>query len=204
MASKGASVARIGAIICLALVLVGCARDQVTTNVEVFQDLPKDYVGQTIAVVAADPNRADTIEFRTYASKLAGKLVDAGFQVVSPDPKAPPDYVAALAYGVGPQQPGAAYTSGSITPDFMGGGWYGGVTTVARQYPRALVVGIVRVPHQEGEESQQVYQMTAVSTGRCRALSAVIDPILEAVFNDFPGESGRPRTITIPAPGLPC
>jgi hypothetical protein len=204
MASKGASVARIGAIVCLALALAGCARDRVTTNVEVFQDLPKDYVGQTIAVVAADPNKADTIEFRTYASKLASRLVHVGFQVVPPDPKAPPDYVAALAYGVDPQQTRAAYTSGSITPDFMGGGWYGGITTVASQYPRALVVGIVRVPRSEGEEPQQVYSMTAVSTGRCRALSAVIDPILEAAFSDFPGESGKPRTITIPAPGLSC
>jgi hypothetical protein len=198
MGWKGTSVARTGAIVFVALILAGCA-DRVTTNVEVFQDLPKDYAGRTIAVIAADPNKADTIEFRTYASKLAGKLVQAGFQVVRPDPDAPPDYVAALAYGVGAQQTGAAYTSGNIS-----GGWYDGVTTVATQYPRALVVGIVKVPTQLGEQPQQVYSMTAVSTGRCRVLSAVIDPIVDAAFQDFPGESGKSQTVTIPTPGLSC
>jgi hypothetical protein len=118
----------------LVLVLGACAR--VTTNVEVFHDLPADYAGQEIAIVAADPNKAETIEFRTYASKLATRLADAGFQVVSPDPDQPPDYLAALAYGVGAQQAGAAYTSGGITPNYAGGGWYHGVTTVSREYPR--------------------------------------------------------------------
>jgi hypothetical protein len=202
MARKAKPVALRGATICLVLVLAGCTR--VRTNVEVFHDLPADYVGQKIAIVPADPNKADTIEFGTYASKLATRLVDAGFQVVPPDPGQPPDYVAALAYGVGAQQAGAAYTSGGITPSYGGGGWYHEVTTVSREYLRALVVGIYRVPGQEGEEPRQVYSMTALSTGRCRALSAVIDPILDAAFEEFPGESGKSRTVTIPMPGFSC
>jgi hypothetical protein len=198
----GRPAARIGATMCLAFVLTGCA--WVRTNVEVFHDLPADYAGQQIAVVAADPNKANTIEFRTYASKLAARLTDAGFQVVPPDPDQPPDYIAALAYGVGPQQAGGVYTSGTITPGSAGGGWYHGVTTVRSKYPRTLVVGIYRVPGQEAEAPRQVYSMTALSTGRCRALSSVIDPILEAAFTDFPGESGKSRTVTTPRPGISC
>ena len=144
------------------------------------------------------------MEFKTYASKLAARLANAGFQVVPPDPNAPPDYIAALAYGVGAQQASAAYTSEGITPDYAGGGWYNAVTTVEKQYPRALVVGIVKVATREGEQPRQVYSMTAVSSGRCRALSAVIEPILDAAFRDFPGESGKSRTVTVPAPSLSC
>jgi hypothetical protein len=197
--AKETPVARTGATICLTLVLAGCALF-VRTNVEVFHDLPANYAGQEIAIIAADPNKADTIEFRTYASKLATRLVEAGFRVVSPDPDAPPDYVAALAYGVGAQQAGAAYTSGHVSS----GGSYHGITTVGREHPRAVVVGIVRVPKGEDEEPQQVYSMTAISTGRCRSLSAVIDPILDAAFKDFPGDNGRSRTVRIPTPGLSC
>jgi hypothetical protein len=203
MARKGRPAARTTVSICLALVLAGCAT-RVITNVEVFHDLPADYAGQKIAVVPADPGKANTIEFTTYASKLAARLADAGFQVVPPDPDQPPDYIAALAYGVGAQQAGSAYTSGRITPDYTGGGSYGGVTTISKEYPRAIVVGIYRVPGQEGEVSRQVYSMTALSKGRCRALSAVVDPILDAAFKDFPGESGKSRTATTPTPGLSC
>ena len=202
MMRKGRPAARAAATICLALALAGCA--YVKTNVEVFHDLPQDYAGQTIAIVPADPNKADTIEFRTYSSKLAAKLEAAGFHVVSPDPNAPPEYVAALAYGVGAQQAGAAYTSGNIMSNSAGGGWYDGVTTISKEYPRALVVGIVRVPRGAEEEPRQVYSLTAVSIGSCRALSSVIDPILDAAFKDFPGESGRSRTVTIPVPGFSC
>jgi hypothetical protein len=198
----GGPAARIGVTICLALILAGCAR--VRTNVEVFHDLPADYPGGRIAVVAADPNKANTIEFRTYAAKLAAKLTGAGFQVVPTDPDQPPDYIAALAYGVGAQQAGASYTSGSVTPGYGGGGSYQAVTKVAREYPRALVVGIYKVPRREGEEPRQVYSMTALSTGRCPALSSVIDPILDAAFADFPGESGKSRTVTTPLPGFSC
>jgi hypothetical protein len=187
---------------CLALLLVGCTR--VATNVEVFHELPMDFAGKSITVVAADQNKAGTIEFKTYAAKLGAKLGQAGFLVVSPDSQAQPDYVAALAYGVGAVQAGAAHISGGITPDYAGGGRFGGTVTTEQQYPRALVVGIYRVPRDTSEEPQQVYMMTALSAGRCRALSAVIDPILDAAFTDFPGESGRSRTVTIPVPGLSC
>ena len=195
--SGGRPTMRNGAMIGLVLVLAACALT-VSTNVEIFHDLPKDYVGQKIAIVAADPNKAGTIEFRTYAAKLGTRLANAGFQVVSADPDEPPDYVAALAYGVGAQQTGGAYTHGTITPNYVGGGWFSGVTTFTTKYPRALVVSIVEVPRREGQEPRQAYMMTAVSSGECRALSAVIDPILDAAFKDFPGESGRSRTVITP------
>ena len=202
MARNGRSAARIGATIFLALVFTGCTL--VRTNVEVFHDLPADYAGQQIAIVPAEPSQANTIEFMTYASKLAAKLAEVGFQVAPPDPDQPPDYIAALAYGVGAQQAGAAYTSGSVTSNHAGGARYSGTTTVESRYPRALVVGIYSVPKHEGTQPQQVYSMTALSTGRCRALSSVIDPILDAAFRDFPGESGKSRTVTNPKSGISC
>jgi hypothetical protein len=181
--------------------IAACARPpMIITNVEVFHDLPTDFAGKRVAIASADPIEVGSLEFRTYADKLAERLTKVGFDVVAPDTESPPDYVAALAYGVGAQGLAAASASGWIMADYAGGGYYRGLTTVGGRYPRALVIGIAAVPQKADEQPRQVYQMTAVSTGSCRALGAVIDPMLDAVFRDFPGESATLRTYRVPSP----
>ncbi|MFQ5562551.1 MAG: hypothetical protein ACE5FO_03180 [Parvularculaceae bacterium] len=193
----------IGMGLVLAGSLAACAR--VWATVEVFHDLPPDYVGKTITIVAADPAKAGTVETRTYDKKLADKLAAVGWKVVSLDPENPPDYVAAFGYGMDAQQATTYLMSGSYsgTADSTAGhvsarGSYSGAATPTTRtdYHRAFVVNIVAVPQSESKKPQQVYMVTVTSTGRC-LLSTDIDPILEDVFRDFPGESGRARTVII-------
>jgi hypothetical protein len=39
--------------------------------------------------------------------------------------------------------------------------------------------------------------MRARSAGRCGAIVEVFDAMLEAMFEDFPGENGRARTVRV-------
>jgi hypothetical protein len=181
--------------------IAGCApppAPMVTTNVEVFHDLSPDFAGKRIAIASTDPTEVAGIEFRTYADKLAERLTKVGFDVVAANTEPPPDYVAGLAFGVGAQGLAAASASGWTMADYAGGGDYQGLTTVGN-CPRALVIDIAAVPQRADEQPRQVYRVTAVSSGSCRAVGAVIDPMLEAVFEDFPGESGTSRTYRVPS-----
>ena len=170
----------------------------VTTHVEVFHDLPSDYVGKSIMVISADQNKAGTPEFKTYASKLSAKLEAAGFRVVSPETHSFTDYTAAFAYGVGAQQIVGAYTMGNAAINAMDGIDYKSSTFLEKEYPRAFAVSIVKNDNKKGTPTRYVYMMTAASSGGCRTLSSVIEPMLDAAFADFPGKSGEAYTVITP------
>lgn len=206
------------------LFLASCA--QVRTNVEVFHELPPDYVGQQIGIVAADARKADTMEFKTYGAKLAQKLVDAGFEFVGGD--AQPKYVAMFDYAIGPGQQitetyskpiygvtgySSALTMGTFQ-SYGGLGTYGGTTlltptygvtgyktgiTTRTEHPRKVAVWVFDMNWDDLKSSRQVYQLLVISSGKCATLSAVIDEMLEAGFQEFPGESGESRRVTVPA-----
>lgn len=42
-----------------------------------------------------------------------------------------------------------------------------------------------------------VYDAKLTSAGTCGSIAGVIDPILTAMFDKFPGESGRTRTVDV-------
>jgi hypothetical protein len=41
----------------------------------------------------------------------------------------------------------------------------------------------------------QVYSARLISEGGCPSIAGVIDEMLNALFDDFPGESGKPRSV---------
>ena len=45
----------------------------------------------------------------------------------------------------------------------------------------------------------RVYSGSVTSDGACSAMAPVIDPMLTALFTDFPGQSGRLQAVNIPA-----
>ena len=45
----------------------------------------------------------------------------------------------------------------------------------------------------------RVYTGSVVSDGACSTMASVIDPMLSALFADFPGQSGGIRAIDVPA-----
>lgn len=213
--------------ICLLLVvlpLIACAR--VRANVEVFHRLPSDFLGTSVAIWPADKNKENTIEFEAYSAKLAEHLRKVGLRVVPIDTE--PDYVVLFDYAIGTGQQitgtyslpqygvtgySSAQTYGSVQ-SYGGYATYSGTTYLnptygatgytshsytRTEFPRSLLVTIYKSNRAHPEASEQVYQMTVSSSGRCGALSEVIDEMLDAGFQEFPGESSSSREVIIPA-----
>jgi len=211
-------------VLSVTLLLVACV--QVRANVEIFHKLPSDFSGTSVAILPADNDKENTIEFETYSAKLAEHLRKVGLRVVSIDTQ--PDYLVLFDYAIGSGQQitgtysvpqygvtgySSAQTYGSIQ-SYGGYGTYSGTTYLNptygvtgytshsytnTQFPRSLLVSIYKINREKPDASDQVYQMTVSSSGRCGALSEVIDEMLNAGFEEFPGESGTSRKVIVPA-----
>lgn len=203
---------------------VATACTQVESQVEVFHELPISYPGESIAILSGDENKAGTLEFKDYAARLRAKLTEVGFNVV--DGNSRPKYVAFLGYAVGPGEQvtssysipnygvtgySSSYTQGTLN-SFGGIGTYSGTTTYTPQYgitgystgittstyfPRVVVVDIYEVDWSNVKDARQVYQLSISSSGTCGVLSQVIDEMLEAGFQNFPGENASAKRIQI-------
>lgn len=69
--------ARMLPLIAAAILLAACAHVQST--VTVFPTLPQQAEGRTIAIISLDPKNSGSLEFRSYADKLAAHLQMAGW-----------------------------------------------------------------------------------------------------------------------------
>ena len=69
----------------------------------------------------------------------------------------------------------------------------------SREYNRVLELSIyetagLRPGDRESLGTAEVFNAKLTSAGRCGAMAPVIDPLLETLFRNFPGESGKTRT----------
>ena len=85
--------------------------------------------------------------------------------------------------------------------DKDGNAIYGQIPTVSSStdtiYTRQVTLLIDRRDPFDPQKSTRVYEGKAVSRGSCASVAGVMDAILDAIFKDFPGESGATRTINI-------
>ena len=80
---------------------------------------------------------------------------------------------------------------------------YSTSTVTSQVYTRAIVLDFYDVERLRANQGQnmkaaQVYSGKLTSSGSCGSVSAVLDSLLEALFKDFPGQSGTARTIDVP------
>jgi hypothetical protein len=76
-------------------------------------------------------------------------------------------------------------------------------TNVERVYRRVIALDIfdtakVRVDDASSFPSAQVYSGRLSSDGACASISGVMDALLKELAADFPGVSGKTKTITVP------
>jgi hypothetical protein len=212
------------------MVLAGCAQ-QVQSTVTVFHALPAKGDGATIGIFAGNQANAGTLEFRSYAEKLAHYLQAAGYTVVDNPAATHPRFVAVFNYGI---DDGTLVTETYAIPRFGVTGYsgstttgtistYGGMstlnatttnvprygitgyntdTTTERVFNRAIVLQIFDSTKfnpnvKDGAKEAQVYEGKLSSAGSCGSMAGVMDPLLEALFKDFPGESGKAHTVSV-------
>jgi hypothetical protein len=186
--------------------LVAASCSAVRTNVAVTHGLPAAGSAKTVAIVPYTNNLGAAPDFRINAAKLAAQLQSKGYNVVERDGAPAPDYLAFFLYTidggteVNPLAGSAQPFVGSIIP-------YGYRTMYNRAthriYKRMVTVEIVdRARFNPNAPATylnaRVYSGSVTSDGACSAIAPVIDPMLMALFTDFPGQSGQFRTLDIP------
>jgi len=193
------------------LIAASCAA--VRTNVSVVHMLPAADL-KTIAIAAYNENLTGTPEFEAFAAKVAVHLEAAGYDVVVASGTMRPDYVAYFAYDVDAGTPvRRTYsisqitdsvndypTRGTLNAELMGS-QVGPATE--RVYRRTVTLDIYDEKRLQSNDaatfdSARVYRAWLMSQGSCPLMGDVIDPMLSALFERFPGESGRFRIVDLP------
>ncbi|OWQ98539.1 DUF4136 domain-containing protein [Sphingopyxis witflariensis] len=206
-----------------ALALAGCATP-FRADVARFQSQLPAPQGQTFVVEAGDPSLDGGIEFGQYANLVAGELTRFGYRAAAPGEK--PELLVRMNYGIDKGRERVRSTG--FNDPWYGGGFYGpGYRPVVVRGPngRRYIYGW-RDPFMWGGfgpgyndvESYTVYtsglQLTinrasdgmrlfegrAEAQSRDNNLTLIIPNLIEAMFTDFPGNSGEKVQITVAPP----
>lgn len=208
-----------------ALALAGCATP-FKADVARFQTQLPAPQGQSFAIDSNDPNLQGGIEFGQYASLVAGELTRYGYRPAAPGER--PDMVVRMDYGVdkgrervvsspgfgdpwyggygrgfyrpvivrGPR--GRRYVYGWSDPFMWGGfgpGWgYNDVSSYT-VYTSGLQLQINRA-----SDGSRLFEGRAEAQSRDNNLQQIVPNLIEAMFTNFPGNSGERVRITVAPP----
>ena len=192
------------------LALSGCA-SRINSDVTVFHDqiMP---AGETIRVVAADPEDNKSLEFKTYANRISDELRKLGYTPVD-EPDVVADLIAEVDYSVdlGPTEIHTDRSSSYARYHFGFGRyynpWYYGIYSPmfydpffdepevysTTTYNRSLEMNILKA---DGEQ-ERVFEGRVESNGTEGSLPEVMPYLITAMFSNFPGESGTTKVVTI-------
>lgn len=189
-------------LLLLAAALLGACTVQVRSDVTRFHEnaLPR---GETIRVVAADPEQARSIEFQHYADMASGHLKRIGYTPVAADAEA--QLTATLAWSVSDKDTITRSRPDNFVSYHFAWGhyhdpWYFGVHDAWENevytyivYHRDLSVTIAET----GPGGRHLFEGRVHSAGREREISRVMPYLLTALFSNYPGESGVTKLVTI-------
>ena len=217
----------LAALTAATLAIAGCATP-FKADVARFQTQLPAPQGQSFTVEAGNPALAGGIEFGQYANLVAGELTRFGYRPVAPGER--PDMVVRLGYDIDKGRERVRSTPGFPDPwygGYYGRGFYRPVIVTGRG-GRRYVYGY-RDPFMWGGfgpgfggyndvESFTVYtsgldlQISRASDGyrlfegraeaqsRDNNLQAIVPNLIEAMFTNFPGNSGERVRITVAPP----
>ena len=199
----------------MCILLSGCAASFVRSNATSFY-VDGFQPGGSISVIAADPEMSNSLEFAHYRKRFEANLAANGYSVTQDVGTA--NYIALVTFGIddgtsqtvsapiiGQTGGGTTYTSGVVTGSggtatYSGTSYtmptYGvvGVATGSRTtYKRAIAIDIVDGPSLLAGSPKKIYEGRIKSEGSCNVIVEVFDEMLQVMFTDWPGESGKNR-----------
>jgi len=194
-------IVKISGLIAVLIILANCSSG-IKNNVTRFHQLPAP-AGETIEVIAMDPTLQQSIEFGSYAQMIGRKLGSAGY---NPPAGNATHYVAEIGYTI-VALGGEVIENGSTVSVGVGmgsGGRRGGTSmgvglstsfgssTNAPQYVSALSMNIINL-----STGERLYEGHVESINRNQNLAEIMPFMIEALFQDFPGENASSNTVTI-------
>ena len=200
-----------------ALLIVASCTAPFSAKVSRFQALPAPS-GQTFVVQAQDPRLQGGIEFGQYAQLVAGRLVAQGYQQASDPSRA--DLVVRMNYNVDTgrekvRSSGLGYGGfgyGGFGYGGFGYGGFGGRGYILGFHDPYLFGGYNDVQSytvytseldlqiERTDNGQRVFEGTARAMSSDDSLPRIVPNLVEAMFTDFPGNSGETINITIAPP----
>jgi len=210
---------RAGAIVLALLCLQAC--QSVNTQVSRFHSLPPDLAGRTFIVVP-DPTQDGKQEFNLYGRDIAGHLARTG--LVETQVFAQAEFVVMLSYNIGNGQTvtsqvplwgqtggGTSYTTGTVSNPYSVGstnfsattttaptyGYVGSTSVTETVYTRHLEIALIDRAKTTNPNERLVYAFEgkAISSGSNATFHAVSLCLINAIMDDFPGASGRTKTV---------
>lgn len=203
----------------LALLSVASCAPSFQANVSRFQALPVPE-GQSFAIVPTDPRNQGGLEFAQYANLVTQRLGAYGYRPVSGDGK--PDMVVKFDYGVDKGMPKTV--SRPAPGGFYGPGWgYGsGFGPYGRRwggYRSAFYYGwdpffydpfyrqeidtytvftsYADMQIERVSDGKRLFEGKAKARSLEDALPKLVPNLVEAMFTNFPGQSGEEVKITV-------
>lgn len=198
----------------VAFLALGACASPFRADVQRFEALPPAQ-GQSFAVVAADPELSGGLEFSQYAALVEQRMAELGYQpsddpataqlIVSMDydvdngrEKVVSDYDPFFATGFYGRRGGFygrhRYRYGFHDPFLFGGhgfSGYGGVRSFT-VYTTALDMKIDR-----SVDGERLFEGKAEALSRSKNLTYLVPNLVEAMFTDFPGNSGERIRISV-------
>lgn len=194
------------------LLLSSCGT--VNTNVTVFHELTPE--PQTFAFIQLKEQEG-SLEHKRYEELVRSKLVQRGYKEVQ---LSEADYVIGMIYGIGSQLVTSSYpifgqtgVSSSTTYGTVYGNTgtfsattnynptYGVVdsgTSTSKKYTRGLNLTFYDKKYfDEHSKIRAVYEAKVVSEGSVGELSIMMPYLVDALFQNFPGNNGSTRRVTL-------
>lgn len=151
---------------------------------------------------ALDPEKSTSPEFVAYADQVGNRLAGFGF---SPATDGNAQVVAYLDYSVTRLAEVDRSSGGRVGIGVGGGSRNVGIGTAISlplsggeekiRYDRSMVLHLRRI-----DETTNFYEARISSVGMVGDMANVMPYMLDALFQDFPGESGANRTVRIEIP----
>ncbi len=195
----------------LALLTLGACSTPFRADVQRFVALP-DTTGQSFAVVAADPDLSGGLEFGQYAALVEQRMLDLGYRR-SDDPAAA-ELIVSMDYDIDkgrekivtdydPFYPSSRfggyygrhrYLYGFHDPFLYGGYGFSGYNGVRSftVYSAELDMKIDRAV-----DGERLFEGKAEALSRSKNLTYLVPNLVEAMFTDFPGNSGERVRISV-------
>ncbi len=206
-------------ILCIISLFSGCT--SVRSYVISFHKLPPIGVGKTFDIVPFEHQKG-SIEFSTYEERVSKKIEEHGYKRVR-NSSTIPNYLVFINYGIddgtttsgimlifGQTGGGCSYNTGTIHTSYGSYGTYSGSTYTqptygqigsipyaVTKYKRYLNMTIIDSRKSNKDDIIKVYEGRVLSRGSSVEISVVLPTMIEALFKDFPGQSGKTKKITM-------
>ena len=177
--------------------LAGCNKT-ITSEVTRFHNLPSPSA-ESIEVVSMDPNLQNSLEFSQYAELVGQHLGRVGY---TPPNNRSSQLIARIAYGI--QSAEGIIDSGprsSVAIGASSGGHHSGVGVgisfpIVNNEPRQEYIRVLSMEIIRRSDGAKLYEGQVASRGQ-EGLPLIMPYLVDALFQDFPGETGTSNKIKV-------